>query len=103
MDVRPPMAGMGARDGAIRSLEYAPAARRAIAARPEQTVLGALLRKQLRLVVGVVTFGRHSRGRWMRQARPRFVLSCICVPEADLLISLLERHESRFPQWMRKR
>ena len=30
-------------------------------------------------------------------------LSCICVPEGDIVVSLLEPPESRFPQWMRKR
>ncbi len=91
-----------------------------IEARPEETVLEALLRNRLRvfhgctrggcgacrlrLVGGVVTFGRYSKGALGDDERARgLFLSCICVPEGDLVISLLEPHESRFPQWMRKR
>lgn len=85
-----------------------------------ETVLEALLRHRLRvfhgctrggcgacrlrLVEGTVTFGRYSKGALDDAERARgLFLSCICVPEGDLVISLLEKHESRFPQWMRRR
>ena len=91
-----------------------------IEARPEETVLEALLRNRLRvfhgctrggcgacrlrLVDGAVTFGRYSKGALKDDERARgLFLSCICVPEGDVVISLLEPHESCFPQWMRKR
>lgn len=91
-----------------------------VEARPGETVLQALLRNRLRvfhgctrggcgacrlrLVDGSVTFGRYSKGALDDEERARgLFLSCICVSEGDLVISLLEPHESRFPQWMRKR
>ena len=91
-----------------------------VEARPEETVLEALLRNRLRvfhgctrggcgacrlrLVGGAVTFGRYSKGALDDGERARgLFLSCVCVPDGDLVISLLEPHESRFPQWMRKR
>ena len=91
-----------------------------VEARPAETVLEALLRNRLRvfhgctrggcgacrlrLLGGAVTFGRHSRGALDDDERARgLFLSCICVPDGDVVISLLEPHESRFPQWMRKR
>ena len=91
-----------------------------VEARPEETVLDALLRHRLRvfhgcmrggcgacrlrLVDGAVTFGRYSKGALDDDERARgLFLSCICVPEGDVIISMLEPHESRFPQWMRKR
>ena len=89
-------------------------------ARPKETVLEALLRNRLRvfhgctrggcgacrlrLVDGAVTFGRYSKGALDDDERAGgLFLSCVCVPEGDVVISLLEPHESRFPQWMRKR
>ena len=91
-----------------------------IEARPEETVLEALLRNRLRvfhgctrggcgacrlrLIDGAVNFGRYSKGALDDGERSRgLFLSCICVPDGDVVISLLEPHESRFPQWMRKR
>ena len=91
-----------------------------VEARPGETVLEALLRNRLRvfhgctrggcgacrlrLVDGVVMFGRYSKGALNDEERASgLFLSCICVPEGDVVISLLEPHESRFPQWMRKR
>ena len=91
-----------------------------VEARPEETVLEALLRNRLRvfhgctrggcgacrlrLVGGAVTFGRYSTGALDDDERARSLfLSCICVPDGDVVISLLEPHESRFPQWMRRR
>ena len=91
-----------------------------VEARPGETVLQALLRNRLRvfhgctrggcgacrlrLLDGAVTFGRYSKGALDDGERAHgLFLSCICVPDGDVVISLLEPHESRFPQWMRKR
>jgi CDP-4-dehydro-6-deoxyglucose reductase, E3 len=91
-----------------------------VEARCGETVLDALLRNRLRvfhgctrggcgacrlrLAEGAVTFGRYSKGALDDEERERgLFLSCICVPEGDIVVSLLEPHESRFPQWMRKR
>ena len=91
-----------------------------IEACPGETVLEALLRNRLRvfhgctrggcgacrlrLVDGAVTFRRYSKGALDDGERARgLFLSCICVPAGDIVISLLEPHESRFPRWMRKR
>jgi CDP-4-dehydro-6-deoxyglucose reductase, E3 len=91
-----------------------------VEARPGETVLEALLRNRLRvfhgctrggcgacrlrLVDGAVTFGRYSKGALDDDERARgLFLSCICVPDGDVVISLLEPQESRFPQWKRKR
>ena len=88
--------------------------------RPGETVLDALLRSRLRvfhgctrggcgacrlrLVDGAVTFGRYSKGALGDEERARgMFLSCVCMPEGDVVISLLDPSESRFPQWMRKR
>lgn len=88
--------------------------------RPGETVLDALLRNRLRvfhgctrggcgacrlrLVDGAVTFGRYSKGALDDDERSGgLFLSCVCVPEGDVVISLLEPNESRYPQWMRKR
>ena len=90
-----------------------------VEARPGETVLDALLRNRLRvfhgctrggcgacrlrLVDGAVTFGRYSKGALGDGERASgLFLSCVCVPDGDVVISLLERHESRFPRWMRK-
>jgi CDP-4-dehydro-6-deoxyglucose reductase, E3 len=89
-------------------------------ARPRETVLDALLRNRLRvfhgctrggcgayrlrLVDGAVTFGRYSKGALGDEERARgLFLSCVCMPEGDVVISLLGPSESRFPQWMGKR
>ena len=91
-----------------------------VEARRGETVLDALLRNRLRvfhgctrggcgacrlrLTEGAVTFGRYSKGALDDEERARgLFLSCICVPDGDIVISLLESHESRFPRWMRKR
>ena len=91
-----------------------------VEARRGETVLDALLRNRLRvfhgctrggcgacrlrLTEGAVTFGRYSKGALDDEERARgLFLSCICVPEGDIVVSLLEPQESRFPQWMRKR
>ena len=91
-----------------------------VEARPGETVLGAFLRHRLRifhgctlggcgacrlrLTEGAVTFGRYSKGALDDGERARgLFLSCICVPRGDIVVSLLEPHETRFPQWMRER
>ena len=91
-----------------------------VESRQGETVLDALLRNRLRvfhgctrggcgscrlrLAEGSVRFGRYSKGALDDEERARgLFLSCICVPEGDIVISLLEPHESPFPQWMKKR
>jgi ferredoxin len=90
-----------------------------IEARQGETVLDALLRNRLRvfhgctrggcgacrlrLTDGAVRFGRYSKGALDDKERASgLFLSCICVPEGDIVVSLLEPYESRFPQWMRR-
>jgi hypothetical protein len=48
--------------------------------------------------------GRYSKGALGDEERARgLFLSCVCMPEGDVVISLLGPSGSRFPQWMGKR